>query len=129
MIFIIAIILIVVLLLFFKQSLEKNKYRNIVYVNHLKEATQFIDHIQSLDDYVTWVQRDQIKSKYSNVRQYFKNKTKFYKKEDNVKKFNEYFSDFHNYIVRYNQNYVNGQKEKLSLLLWIVGCIFKLQKL
>lgn len=65
-------------------------------------------------DYVTWIEREQIKSNYSYVGKYFKNKTKYYKKEKTVKKFNDIFSNFDNFIASYNQNYVNTQKEKLK---------------
>ncbi len=104
------------LLLFFlfQQSIEKKKYQDTAYLYNLQQIPSFFDTIQKLNDYVTWVQRDQIKSKYSAVGQFFKNKTNFYKKEESVKKFNEIFSDFDNYIVRYNQNYVRTQKEKLN---------------
>lgn len=109
-----SIILIVGLLLFFQQWLEKKKYQGTEYLRNLKQATKFLAHIQTLNDYVTWVQRDQIKSEYSAVGQFFKNKTNFYKKEENVKRFNEIFGNFDNYIVSYNQNYVTVQKEKLK---------------
>jgi len=115
---ILTIIIISIAVLFFvfvfRQSLEKKKYLNTVYLSNLQQITSFFDTIQTLSDYVTWVQRDQIKSKYSAVGQFFKNKSIFYKKEENVKKFNEIFSDFDNYIIRYNQNYVITQKEKLK---------------
>src|SRR5699024_5085342 len=42
------------------------------------------------------------------------NKTKFYKKEKTVKRFNEVFDDFDDYTARYNQNYVKLQKKKLK---------------
>ena len=98
----------------FRQSSEKKKYQDIVYLENLQLIAEFFDVIQSLNDYVTWVQRDQIKTKFLAVGRYFKNKTNFYKKEETVKRFNEIFGDFDNYIVRFNKNYVNTQKEKLS---------------
>jgi DNA helicase-4 len=112
-IIIIAVALLVFLIVF-RQSLEKKKYQDTTYLSNLQQIPLFFYTIQTLNDYVTWVQRDQIKSKYSAVGQFFKNKSNFYKKEESVKKFNEIFSDFDNYIVRYNQNYVHTQKEKLS---------------
>lgn len=111
------IIIAVALLVFFslfRQSLEKKKYQNTTYLTNLQQIASFFDTIQTLNDYVTWIQRDHIKSKYSAVGKYFKNKSNFYKKEESVKKFNEIFSDFDNYIVLYNQNYVSSQKEKLN---------------
>jgi len=110
---IIAIALLVAFIVY-RQSLEKEKYQDGTYLFNLQQIASFFDTIQSLNDYVTWVQRDQIKATYSAVGKYFKSKTNFYKKEKTVKDFNEIFSDFDNYIVRYNQNYVRKQKEKLN---------------
>ncbi|MCU0323150.1 MAG: UvrD-helicase domain-containing protein, partial [Chitinophagaceae bacterium] len=67
-----------------------------------------------MNDYVTWVERDQIKAKYSLIGGYFNNKTDYYKKEETVKIFNEIFEDFDNSIIRFNQNYVSAQKENLK---------------
>jgi len=116
MILTISIIGIVVLLLFifFRQSLEKKKYQDTFFINKLQQVIEFIDRIQKLSDYVTWVERDQIKSKYSGVGQFFRSKTNFYKKEVIVKQFNDIFGDFDVYIDRYNQTYVKTQKEKLK---------------
>ena len=71
MILTISIISIVVLFLFFVflQSLEKKKYQKPVYKNNLKQVTEFLNHIQTLSDYITWVERDQITSKYSATGQ------------------------------------------------------------
>lgn len=93
---------------------EKNKYSNIVYLKNLQQIKDFIEQMNRFNDYVTWVEREQIKSNYSYVGKYFKNKTKYYKKEKTVKKFNDIFSNFDNFIASYNQNYVNTQKEKLK---------------
>ena len=113
---IISIIAVALLVAFivYQQSLEKKKYHDTTYLSNLQQIASFFDTIKALNDYVTWVQRDKIKSKYSAVGNYFKSKTNFYKKEETVKKFNEIFSDFDNYIVRYNQDYVRTQKEKLN---------------
>ncbi len=111
---IVSIILIVLLLVFYQQWSEKKKYQDNKYISNLKQATSFLDHVQTFNDYITWVQRDQIRSNYSTVGRYFKNKTKFYKKEEAVKRFNEVFGNFDNYIVTYNRNYVSTQKEKFK---------------
>ena len=111
---IIILIAILIFITVFRWISEKKKYQDDIYLGNLKLITEFIDLIQSLNDYVTWVHRDQIKTKYSTAGRYFKNKTNFYKKEETVKQFNEIFNDFNNYIVRYNQNYVNAQKEKFK---------------
>ncbi|MFD2915830.1 UvrD-helicase domain-containing protein [Psychroserpens luteus] len=106
--------IIISLLFVYRQLTETKKYQDATYLSKLRQITSFFQTIEKFDDYVTWVQRDQIKSKYSIVGQFFKNKTKFYKKEENVKRFNEIFDNFDNYIVRFNQNYVKAQKEKLK---------------
>ena len=100
---------------FLKQHLEKKKYQNPPFLSNLQEIKHFLDTINSLDDYVTWVNRDHIKTQYAELGKFFKNKTKYYEKEEKVKIFNEIFQDFDSYIANYNQNYVASQKEKLSL--------------
>ncbi|NTW53234.1 MAG: UvrD-helicase domain-containing protein [Chlorobaculum sp.] len=114
LILIISSIALFLFLIAFRQLSENKKYQNTVYLSNLQQIIEFIDTIHSLNDYVTWVQRDKIKTKYFAVGQYFKNKVKFYKKEENVKIFNEIFNDFDNYIISYNKNYVFTQKEKLK---------------
>ena len=112
----ISIIAVALLLAFivFRQVFEKRKYLDKIYLDNLQQTASFFQTIQSFNDYVTWVQRDHIKSKYSTVAQFFKGKTNFYKQEEKVKLFNELFSDFDTYIEEYNKNYVLEQKEKLN---------------
>src|SRR5690606_6591974 len=90
---------------------EKKKYENPTYLRNQQTIDEFLTLVGSLNDYVTWVQRDQLKSEYAAVGKFFRNKTKYYKKETAVKSFNEIVGDFHNYIIRYNRNYVKTQKE------------------
>lgn len=115
MIITITLISIVVLLLvfIFLPWLEKKKYQNAVYLTNLEEISLFFDTLAQLDDYVTWVHRDALKKQFEAVGKYFKFKTKFYKKEPKVKEFNAVFQDFDRYIIKYNTNYVQTQKEKL----------------
>lgn len=98
----------------FRKTLEKKKYEDTVYINNLQQVIDFFDFINSFSDYLTWVERDKIKSKYLSVEKFFKNKTNFYKKEEIVKRFIEIIENFDNYIVQYNLNYVETQKEKLK---------------
>ena len=93
---------------------HKKKYQNVLYLENLKLAKEFIELIQSFNDYITWVQRDQIINKYSVAAQYFRNKNKFYKEELDVERFNDLYDDFENYVVSFNKNYVHAQKVKLS---------------
>ncbi len=102
-------------LIFYRQLVEKKKYQDTTYLSNLQKIPSFFDTIQKIDDYFTWVQRDQIKTRFSVIGQYFKNKSNFYKKEDTVKKFNDTFQDFDNYVATYNRNYVLSQKQKLNL--------------
>lgn len=107
--------IIISILIIYRQLAEKKKYQDNTYLSNLQQSSSFFDTIQRFDGYVTWVQRDQIKTRFSAVGQYFKNKSNFYKKEENVKKFNDIFQDFDNFIITYNKNYVLSQKEKLNL--------------
>jgi DNA helicase-4 len=72
----------------------KNKYQNPDYLNYLIQINLFFDSISNFDDYITWVKRDEIKNQFSLVGRFFKNKSKYYKNESNVKEFNEIFNDF-----------------------------------
>ena len=70
-------ILLVVTFIVFRQSLEKKKYKATAYLSALQKIASFFDTLRTLDDYVTWVQRDQIKSEYSAVGKYLKSKSNF----------------------------------------------------
>ena len=94
--------------------IENNKYKDNTYLSNLSRITLFFDTIKRFDDYVTWVQRDKIKTNFLAVGQYFKGKSMFYKKEKNVRKFNDIFQNFDNYIVNKNLKYVQSQKEILK---------------
>ncbi|WP_053970227.1 UvrD-helicase domain-containing protein [Mangrovimonas sp. ST2L15] len=107
--------LIIGVFIFYRHLVEKKKYQNTTYLSNLQKVHLFFDMIDKFDDYLTWVERDQIKARFSDIGKYFKNKSKFYKKEEAVKKFNEIFQDFDNYIATYNRNYVLAQKEKLNI--------------
>ena len=92
----------------------KNKYQNPDYLNYLIQINLFFDSISNFDDYITWVKRDEIKNQFSLVGRFFKNKSKYYKNESNVKEFNEIFNDFDNYIENHNKNYIIKQKQILQ---------------
>lgn len=114
LILILIFAIIIGILIFYRKLAEKKKYHDTTYLSNLQQISSFFDMIERFDDYVTWVQRDQIKSRFYAVAQYFKHKSSLYKKEENVKKFNDIFQDFDNYIINYNKNYVLSQKAKLS---------------
>ena len=111
---IITFIAVMLILFGIIQSSENKKYQDIVYLSNLQKITEFIDNIHALNDYITWVERDKIKTKYLELGKYFKHKTKYYRKEEKVKKFNEIFGNFDDYIVGNNKNYVIKQKEILK---------------
>ena len=87
----VILFVIISFLIVFRLLTESRKYQNLTYLSKLEQIPSFFDTIQSFDDYVTWIQRDKIKTKYSDIGQYFKGKSGFYKKEGNVKKFNDIF--------------------------------------
>lgn len=91
------------------------RYEDPTYRSNLQQISLFFDALERLDDYVTWVQRDQIKKQFATVGKFFKNKSNYYKKEEKVKQFNDVFQDFDHYIIHYNTNYVHSQKETLKL--------------
>ncbi|OYU82491.1 MAG: hypothetical protein CFE24_15415 [Flavobacterium sp. BFFFF2] len=113
LIFIFALIAIFIIV--YRNVAEKKKYQSSEYLSNLAQIVLFFDTIQQLDDYVTWVHRDQIKKRFAAVGQYFNNKSDYFKNEGNVKKFNDIFPYFDQYIKDYNSNYVVAQKEKLRV--------------
>ena len=66
----------------------KKKYEHTIYLQYLETIKTFIKEVNSLNDYVTCVARDGIKTRYALAGQYFKNKTNYYQKESVVKEFN-----------------------------------------
>ena len=106
--------IIISFLIVYRKLTEKRKYKDATYLTKLPQITCFFETIHGFDEYVTWVQRDEIKTKYAAIGKYFKGKSRFYKKEENIKSFNSIFQNFDKYIVHYNKNYVQNQKEKLS---------------
>lgn len=110
----ITLIAIVTSIIAYKHALNKKKYQHPLYLNNLHKISEFMNLMRSFDDYVTWVQRDQIKEKYADLGKYFKNKAKLYKNEPTVNEFNDIYQDFDKHIVEYNKRYVSAQKKKLK---------------
>lgn len=69
--YIIISVVIIILLIVFQKLTEKNKYQDAIYLSNLEKIPLFFETIQRLDDYVTWVQRDRIRAKFSSVGDYF----------------------------------------------------------
>ena len=113
---IMLIILLVILItgIIFKILKDKKKYENELYLKNLETIKSFLEMIHSLNDYVTWVHRDQIKKEYAKVGKFFRNKSKYYKNEITVKNFNDIFQDFNSYIIAYNQQYVKSSQTRLK---------------
>ena len=106
--------IIIGLLIVYPQLTGTKKYQDTTYLSNLRQITSFFNTIEIFDDYITWVQREKIKIKFSAVGRFFKGKSSFYKKEESIKRFNDIFQNFDNYIINYNKTYVKTQKEKLS---------------
>ena len=49
----------------------KKKYEHPAYLHHLATIKIFIEEVNSLNDYVTWVARDGIKTRYALAGRYF----------------------------------------------------------
>lgn len=107
-------IVIISVLVVYRQVIEKKKYKDTTYLSNLERINSFLDSVQTLNDYVTWVHRDKIKAEFAPLGKYFKGKSNYYRKEEKVKTFNAIFQKFDDYIANYNKKYVNTQKEKLS---------------
>jgi DNA helicase IV len=115
MYFILSFVAIILLFLaiFYKQLNKNRKYTNDSYLNNLQQIIAFIDEVNLLNDYTTWVHRDNIKKRFEVPARFFRNKTQYYDQEPRVKQFNEIYSEFDNYIIKYNHAYVKAQKEML----------------
>ncbi len=98
----------------YRRITENRRYEDATYLSNLQQVVSFFETIGRLDDYITWVQRDEIKERYSTTSQFFKGKSSFYKKEERVKSFNDTYQNFDDYIVEHNKNYVQTQKRILS---------------
>lgn len=116
MVLLIFLILLAILISFlvFRKITEEKKYQNKTYLDNIQRVDEFLGVVKSFDDYVTWVQRDRLLAKYSDIGRYFKNKNKFYKKEEKVLEFNTIYNDFENYIIAFNKEYIQAQKEFLK---------------
>ncbi len=111
---VISILAVLTWLFYYKRKRDNQKYERPEYLANLAKASAFLDTMAAIDDYVTWVYRDRLKTEYREVAIFFKNKTSYYVKEEKVKTFIDTFSDFDNYIAYRNREYVSIQKRKLS---------------
>src|SRR5574343_148502 len=103
--------LLVGVLVYYRLTRE-NRYENIRYLEQLSLIAEFLERVKTLDDYITWVQRDQLKEQYAEAARFFRNKGSYYKEELRVEHFNSLYADFDNYIRQYNKSYLAAQVEK-----------------
>ena len=95
-------------------DLERKKYIDPEYRKRLAEINRFNKLISKLQDYITWKERDSLKQRYSKSGRFFRGKTSYYSKEDEVKNFNDVYQNLDTWTASFNKNFVESQKEKLS---------------
>ena len=112
MVWSISIAIIIALYLVYLKFVERKKYTDPNYLRFLKNADEFLKLIKDLNDYITWVQRNQIHSKYEDTGRFFKNKSNYYHEEETVDRFNKIYQSFDDFVVNFNINYVQTQKDQ-----------------
>ena len=90
---------------------EAEKYHNPKFLKHLQNIDEFLAQTDGFDDYITWKNRDEILKKYEETSDFFRGKSKFYKKQPRVRQFNGLYENFAEFIKSYNQKYVAAQKQ------------------
>lgn len=115
MIWYLVIISTIVIFLYFRKKSHEKRYKDPIFIYNLTQIKLFFETLRESEDYITWVHREKIKANFSTIGSYFKGKSNYYKKEESVRKFNEVFQEFDNYIIKYNKKYVRNQKVILSL--------------
>lgn len=116
MILLLSITIIAVLVFFIAlwRQFQAERYEDPHFNDNLKQIYAFFTEINTLQGYVTWVKREEIKSKYQSLWHFFKNKSSYYKKEEKVRLFNTTFENFSYYISDHNYNYIQKQKTDLK---------------
>ena len=90
---------------------EAEKYHNPKFLKHLQNIDKFLAQTDGFDDYITWKNRDEILKKYEETSDFFRGKSKFYKKQPRVRRFNDTYENFAEFIKNYNRKYVAAQKQ------------------
>lgn len=111
---IVASIALLIFFIVFGKLSDNKKYQDKIYLGNLQLIVKFFDVINKFDDYVTWVERDKIKSDYDSVYKHFKLKVRYYSKEEKIKEFISTIENFDSYIAAYNTEYIKKQKEILK---------------
>ena len=104
---------IVIIIKFFQtQKLrEVEKYQDPAFLKNLRKIDDFLEQIAHFNDYITWKKRDEILKKYEETSDFFRGKSKFYKKQPRVRRFNDTYENFAEFIKNYNRKYVAAQKQ------------------
>lgn len=90
---------------------ETEKYNNKIFLKNLHKIDGFLEQIAHFNDYVTWKKRDEILKKYEKISDFFRGKSKFYKKQPRVRRFTDTYGNFTEFIKNYNREYVAAQKQ------------------
>ena len=90
---------------------EAEKYHNSKFLKHLQDIDEFLAQTDSFDDYITWKNRDKILKKHEETSDFFRGKSKFYKKQPRIRRFNDTYENFAEFIKNYNRKYVAAQKQ------------------
>ena len=116
MILLLSITIIAVLVFFialWRQSQAK-RYEDPHFNDNLIQIDTFFTEINTLQGYFPWIKREEIKSKYQALWQFFKHKSKYYKKEEKVRLFNTTYENLWRFTADHNYNYIQGQKTNLK---------------
>ena len=104
---------IVIIIKFFQtqKAREVEKYQDPAFLKNLRKIDDFLEQIAHFNDYITWKNRDEILKKYEETSDFFRGKSKFYKKQPRVRRFNDTYENFAEFIKNYNREYVAAQKQ------------------
>ena len=104
---------IVIIIKFFqtRKAREIEKYQDPAFLKNLRKIDEFLEQINHSNDYITWKKRDEILKKYQETSDFFRGKSKFYKKQPCVRRFNDTYENFAEFIKNYNREYVAAQKQ------------------
>ena len=109
---IIIIVLVIATIWFCCEKEIRRRYKDENFLQKLERAQEFLSEIKEFDDYVTWKQRNSILEEYESVHNFFKDKTQYYSREQDVEIFNNIYEGFKSYIDEYNNQYVSKTIEK-----------------
>ena len=104
---------IIIIIKFFQtqKSREVEKYQDPAFLKNLRKIDDFLEQIAHFNDYITWKKRDEILKKYQETSDFFRGKSKFYKKQPRIRRFNDTYENFAEFIKNYNRKYVAAQKQ------------------